>query len=128
MLVVEEWDFKIFSTHKVRLYFDLKEIVQTDSHSRLDIMCYRTKQNAKLIEIGKTFNADFIEPETYTPMPAIHAFNFLKTPVITDENQTEIEFFNGDWSPSGRKATRLKKWPWMLGLKPPQNNRPSGIR
>lgn len=72
-------------------------------------MCYRTKMNAKLSEIEKAFSARFIEPESYTPIDEINAFDFLKTPVIIDENQGEIDLFNWGLIPHWAKNDELKK-------------------
>lgn len=72
-------------------------------------MCYRTKLNANLQEIEKTFEAQFIEPDAYRPMEEINAFDFINTPVITDENRGEIQFFNWGLSRSGRKTIPLKR-------------------
>jgi putative SOS response-associated peptidase YedK len=72
-------------------------------------MCYRTKLNAKLSEIEKAFSARFIEPESYTPIDEINAFDFLKTPVVIDENQGEIDLFNWGLIPHWAKNDELKK-------------------
>ena len=57
-------------------------------------MCYRTKLNAKISEIERTFEAQFTEPEKYTPHDEINAFDFWRTPVIADASPGEILFFN----------------------------------
>lgn len=72
-------------------------------------MCYRTKLNAKLQEIEKTFDAQFIEPESYAPSEEINAFEFKKTPVIIHENQGEIEMFNWGLIPFWAKDDKIKK-------------------
>lgn len=72
-------------------------------------MCYRTKLNAKLQDIEKTFSAQFIDPGSYTPMEEINAFDFLKTPVVTDENPEEIQMFNWGLIPFWAKDDKIKK-------------------
>lgn len=72
-------------------------------------MCYRTKLNAKLQDIEKTFDAQFIEPESYSPKEEINAFDFSKTPVVTDENQGEIQMFNWGLIPYWAKDDKIKK-------------------
>lgn len=72
-------------------------------------MCYRTKLNAKLQDIEKTFQAQFIDPDVYSPMEEINAFDFRKTPVIIDENQGEIEMFNWGLIPFWAKDDQIKK-------------------
>ncbi len=72
-------------------------------------MCYRTKLNAKLSEIERAFDARFIEPEAYKPMEEINAFSFIKTPVVTDENQGEIEMFNWGLIPFWAKDDKIRK-------------------
>lgn len=72
-------------------------------------MCYRTKLNAKIKNIEKTFDAHFIEPEAYLPQEEINAFSFSKTPVITNENPGEIDFFNWGLIPFWAKDDTIKK-------------------
>jgi len=72
-------------------------------------MCYRTKLNAVLKDIESTFKARFIEPESYTPMDEINGFSFMKTPVITDENQGGIEMFNWGLIPFWAKDDKIRK-------------------
>lgn len=72
-------------------------------------MCYRTKLNSKLIEIERTLDARFIEPDSYKPRQEINAFTFSKTPVITNENQGEIQMFNWGLIPFWAKDDKIKK-------------------
>jgi putative SOS response-associated peptidase YedK len=72
-------------------------------------MCYRTKLNAVLKDIESTFNARFIELESYTAMDEINGFSFIKTPVITCENQGEIEIFNWGLIPLWAKDNKIRK-------------------
>ncbi|WP_339646945.1 SOS response-associated peptidase [uncultured Salegentibacter sp.] len=72
-------------------------------------MCYRTKLNAKLSDIERTLEARFIEPDAYKPQQEINAFTFSKTPVISDENQGEIQMFNWGLIPFWAKDDKIKK-------------------
>lgn len=72
-------------------------------------MCFRTQLNAKLADIEKAFEANFIEPESYTPAEKINAFDIRNTPVIIDENQGEIQMFNWGLIPFWAKADKIKK-------------------
>ncbi|WP_034917700.1 SOS response-associated peptidase [Gillisia sp. CAL575] len=72
-------------------------------------MCYRTELNSKLSAIERSFDARFIEPEAYSPLGEINAFTFIKTPVITDENQGEIQLYNWGLIPFWAKDDKIKK-------------------
>ena len=72
-------------------------------------MCYRTKLDARLQDIESAFTARFIDPDQYSPMEEINAFDFLKTPVITDESRAEIEMFHWGLIPFWAKDDKIKK-------------------
>ncbi|CAM4038357.1 SOS response-associated peptidase [Gillisia limnaea] len=72
-------------------------------------MCYRTKLNSRLSAIERLFEARFIEPEAYSPMDEINAFTFIKTPVITDEKQGEIQLYNWGLIPFWANDDKIKK-------------------
>ena len=72
-------------------------------------MCYRTKLNSKLNDIERTIEARFIEPDAYKPQLEINAFTFSKTPIISDENQAEIQMFNWGLIPFWAKDDKIKK-------------------
>ncbi|WP_029033613.1 SOS response-associated peptidase [Salinimicrobium terrae] len=72
-------------------------------------MCFRTKLNARIIEIENTFNASFSEPELYIPQDEINGFEFLPNPVITDVSPSEILFYNWGLIPFWAKNDQLKK-------------------
>lgn len=72
-------------------------------------MCYRTKLNSKLIDIERTLDARFIEPDSYKPQQEINAYSFSKTPVITDENPGEIQMFYWGLIPFWAKDDKIKK-------------------
>ena len=72
-------------------------------------MCYRTQINAKIKEIEKAFDAKFLEPEIFSPQEEVNAFDFSKTPVITDESHGEILMFNWGLIPSWAKDNTIRK-------------------
>ena len=72
-------------------------------------MCYRTKLNAQLKDIEKAFNAPFIDPEAYSPQVEINGYDFSPTPVITDENDGEIQMFHWGLIPYWAKDDKIKK-------------------
>jgi len=72
-------------------------------------MCYRTKLNSRLAAIERSFEARFVEPESYSPMDEINAFTFMKTPVIKNENHGEIQMFNWGLIPFWAKDDKIKK-------------------
>lgn len=72
-------------------------------------MCYRTKLNSKLAAIEKSMEARFIEPELFTPHKEINGFTHVATPVITDDNQGEIEMFHWGLIPFWAKDDKIKR-------------------
>lgn len=72
-------------------------------------MCFRTKLNAKIIEIEKAFDASFTQPELYKPQEEINGFDFKGNPVITDVAPGEILFYNWGLIPFWAKNDTLKK-------------------
>ena len=71
-------------------------------------MCYRTSLNSNIKKIEKVFAAQFISPEGYTPREEINAFDFLPSPVITDEVPGEIQHFNWGLIPFWAKTDGIK--------------------
>ena len=72
-------------------------------------MCYRTKLNSTIRKIEKTFESNFLEPQEYKPKQEINAFDFSKTPVITDEGRGEIEMYHWGLIPFWAKNDGIKK-------------------
>lgn len=72
-------------------------------------MCYRTKIDVRHPEIEQTFNAGFLDPESFVPMEEINAFDFLKTPVITHDNPGEIQMFNWGLIPFWARDNGIRK-------------------
>ena len=72
-------------------------------------MCFRTKLNASISKIERTFDARFLEPEKYSPQEEINGFTFPETPVITDLEPGDILFFNWGLIPFWAKDDQVKK-------------------
>lgn len=72
-------------------------------------MCFRTKLNAKIIEIEKAFDAGFVEPDLYKPQEEINGFDFSGNPVVTDISREEILFYNWGLIPFWAKNDSIKK-------------------
>lgn len=72
-------------------------------------MCFRTKLNARIIEIEKAFEAEFTEPELYSPQEEINGFDFAPNPVVTDFAPGEILFMQWGLIPFWAKNDALKK-------------------
>ena len=72
-------------------------------------MCFRTQLNTKIKAIETAFDSTFIEPDLFTPKEEINAFDFLKTPVITDENPGEIDMYHWGLIPFWAKDDSIKK-------------------
>lgn len=72
-------------------------------------MCYNTKLSAKTEKIESTFKATFLNPDKYKPSEEINGFEFLKTPIITDENQDKIQLFHWGLIPHWAEDDDIKK-------------------
>ena len=71
-------------------------------------MCYQTRLIRKREEIMERFNAAIDELSDFEPFELCNAFDFPKTPVITNEKPQKIQLFNwgyyyqsGDWYVKG---------------------------
>ena len=71
-------------------------------------MCYRTQLNTKIKQIEKTFDAQFMEPELFKPREEINAFEFIKTPVVTNEAPGSIEMFHWGLIPFWAKDSKIR--------------------
>ena len=56
-------------------------------------MCYQTKITKKKEELQRHFNAKITGLDEFDPSEVIKAFDFPKTPVITDEAEDEIQLY-----------------------------------
>ena len=73
-------------------------------------MCYRTRLNAQLEEVEKSFDAHFLERERYAPKEEINGFSYAPYPIITDENSKEILFYDWGLIPFWSKDDSIKKY------------------
>lgn len=72
-------------------------------------MCFRTRLNARIIDIEKTFDARFSEPGLYHPQEEINGFDFSLNPVITDFAPGEILSYNWGIIPFWAKNDDIRK-------------------
>ncbi|MCM4157591.1 SOS response-associated peptidase [Gramella sp. AN32] len=72
-------------------------------------MCYRTRLNAQLEEIEKSFDAYFEEKERYMPREEINGFSHSPYPVIVDESPGHIQFYNWGLIPFWAKDNKIQK-------------------
>ncbi len=56
-------------------------------------MCYQTKITKKKEELKRQFDAKITGLDQFDPSEVIKAFDFPKTPVITDQNEHEIQLY-----------------------------------
>lgn len=71
-------------------------------------MCYRTQLNSKIKKIENTFDARFLEPELFQPREEINAFEYLKTPVVTNEVPGTLEMFHWGLIPFWAKDDKIR--------------------
>lgn len=71
-------------------------------------MCYRTQLNTKIKKIEETFDAQFLEPEAYSPQEEINAFSFPMTPVITAQNREAVDQFHWGLIPFWAKDEKIR--------------------
>lgn len=72
-------------------------------------MCFHTIQSKLAKQVEKRFNARIKEANLFKPQTHINGFDFPKTPVIIDENPTEILHYNWGLIPSWAKEDTIKK-------------------
>jgi len=71
-------------------------------------MCFFTKQTKTAIELQNRFKAKLKEPENFTT-GNYNGFDFPKTPVITNEDTTQIQFLNWGLIPVWAKDETIRK-------------------
>lgn len=71
-------------------------------------MCYRTQLNTKIKKIENTFDARFLEPELFQSREEINAFEYLKTPVVTNEAPGNLEMFHWGLIPFWAKDDKIR--------------------
>lgn len=72
-------------------------------------MCFHTIQSKLAKQVEKRFKARIKDSNIFKPQNSINGFDFPKTPVIIDENPTEILHFNWGLIPSWAKDESIKK-------------------
>lgn len=72
-------------------------------------MCFHTVQSKLAKQVEKRFNARIKDANLFKPQTHINGFDFPKTPVIIDENPTEILHYNWGLIPSWAKDDTIKK-------------------
>lgn len=72
-------------------------------------MCFHTIQSKLALQIEKRFNAKLQDKENFAPKEDINAFDFPKTPIITNENPQIITHYNWGLVPYWAKEDSIKK-------------------
>lgn len=73
-------------------------------------MCFHSKQTKLALEVQNRFRAKIKDLATFEPSEHINGFVFPKTPVIIDENPTEIVEYNWGLIPAWAKNEEIKKY------------------
>ena len=73
-------------------------------------MCYNTKLIRKASEIEIRFNAIFEDIDLYQPSNQINAFEFPKTPIITNLQQKKIEHCSWGLIPQWAEHENIRKY------------------
>ena len=73
-------------------------------------MCYQTKITKQKEEIAARFNAEVADLNDYEPMVFCSAFDYPKTPVITNEAPTKVQLFNWGLIPSWAGDDAIKSY------------------
>jgi len=73
-------------------------------------MCYQTRLIKKREEIMERFNTALDALNDYNPTEFCSAFDFPKTPIITNKNSRNIEFFNWGLIPEWSQKNDIRKF------------------
>ena len=73
-------------------------------------MCFHSKQTKSAIEVENRFNAKIEDISLFQSSNLINAFEFPKTPVITNKNKTIIEHYQWGLIPYWAKNDEIKKF------------------
>jgi putative SOS response-associated peptidase YedK len=73
-------------------------------------MCYQTRIINQKEEIKQRFNVDVSELNTYNPMEFCSAFDYPKTPVITNSLPDNIQLFNWGLVPSWSEDISIRNY------------------
>lgn len=73
-------------------------------------MCYQIRLLKKREEIAERFNAEVENLGNYEPIEFCKAFDYPKTPVITNKNPTKVELYNWGLIPKWSQDDALKQY------------------
>lgn len=73
-------------------------------------MCYQTKITKQKQEIAERFNAEVTDLNDYEPMEFCNAFDYPKTPIITNKSPNKIQLFNWGLIPSWAEDDAIKNY------------------
>ena len=73
-------------------------------------MCYQTRLIKKKEEIQKRFQADVGEVEDLDSIELCSAFDFPKTPIITNRDKNKVQMFNWGLIPSWSEDNTIRKF------------------
>lgn len=72
-------------------------------------MCYHTEQTKLKLEVESRFKAKIKDVEKFKPTQHFNGFDFPLTPIIIDENPSEIVHYNWGLIPSWAKDDSIQK-------------------
>ena len=73
-------------------------------------MCYQTRIIKQKEEIMERFNAAIDELNDYNPIEFCSAFDFPKTPIITNDNTSKVQLFNWGLIPHWSKDESIRNY------------------
>jgi len=73
-------------------------------------MCYQTRIIKQKEEIMERFNAAIDELNDYNPIEFCSAFDFPKTPIITNANTSKVQLFNWGLIPSWSEDESIRNY------------------
>lgn len=73
-------------------------------------MCYQTKITKKKEEIAERFNAEINALNDYEPIEVCSAFDYPKTPIITNESPTKVQLYNWGLIPSWSNDNSIRNY------------------
>lgn len=73
-------------------------------------MCYQTKITKKKEEIAERFNAEINALNAYEPIEVCSAFDYPKTPIITNESPTKVQLYNWGLIPSWSNDNSIRNY------------------
>lgn len=73
-------------------------------------MCFHSKQSKSAQKVAKRFNAAVENTNDFLQSDNINGFEFIKTPIITDEKRDVIQNYNWGLIPSWSKDVEIRKF------------------